>query len=96
MVSAVSGKLGKRGTLVIPASLRRRFGMTEGSMFIAEATDQGILIRPAMAVPIELYSPERKAELLLSSAVDEEDYRQARVEVEKLGLDPDSIEHSRP
>ncbi len=96
MASAVYGKVGKRGTLVIPASLRRRLGMTEGSMFIAEATDQGILIRPLSAVSIELYSLKRKAELLLSSAVDEEDYLQARVEVEKLGLDPDTVEHSRP
>lgn len=95
MAATVAGKLGKRGTLVIPAALRRRYGLGEGSMIIAEATEQGILIRPAIAVPIEMYSPERKAELLLSSAVDEQDYLAARAEVEKLGLDPDTIEHVR-
>ena len=96
MAITVSGRLGRKGTLVIPASLRRRFAMAEGSMFIAEETDQGILIRPAVTVPIELYSPERKAEFLLSNAVDQDDYLLARAEVEKLGLDPDTIEHSRP
>lgn len=94
--TAVSGKLGKRGTLVIPAELRRRYGLREGSMFIAEATDQGILIKPAVAVPVEVYTPERKAEFLLSTAVDEADYVAARAVVEELGLDPDAIEHHRP
>jgi AbrB family looped-hinge helix DNA binding protein len=91
-----SGRIGKRGTLVIPARLRRRFGITEGSTVIAEETDEGILIRPAVTVPIEMYSPERRAEFLLSNAVDEEDYARARAEVEKLGLDPDAIRHHRP
>lgn len=96
MATPISGKLGKRGTIVIPAALRRRFGMTEGSMYIAEETDQGILIRPAVAMPIELYSLERKAELLLSNAIDDADYAAARAEVEKLGLNPDTVRHVRP
>lgn len=90
------GRVGKRGTLVIPARLRRRFGLTEGSTIIAEETQEGILIRPAATVPLELYSLERRAELLLSNAVDDDDYARAREEVRKLGLDPDSIEHHRP
>lgn len=96
MSTPTSGRLGKRGTLVIPAALRRKFGMTEGSLYIAEETELGILIRPAIAMPIEVYSPERRAEFLLSNAIDEADYATARSEVEKLGLDPDSVKHSRP
>jgi bifunctional DNA-binding transcriptional regulator/antitoxin component of YhaV-PrlF toxin-antitoxin module len=76
--------------------LRKRFGIEEGSIVIAEETDGGILIRPAMVVPIERYTPERKAEFLLSNAVDAADYRKARKEVRKLGLNPDSIPHRRP
>ena len=91
-----SSRVGKRGTLVIPARLRRRFGLTEGSEIIAEETEEGILIRPAVTVPIELYSPQRRAEFLLSNAVDDEDYARAREEVLKLGLDPDSIAHHSP
>jgi hypothetical protein len=53
------------------------------------------LIRPAVVVPIERYTPERKAEFLLSNAVDEADYRSAQRAVRKLGLDPDSIPHVR-
>jgi hypothetical protein len=55
-----------------------------------------ILIRRAMVAPVEQYRPERKAEFLLSNAIDDADYRKARKEVWKLGLDPDSIPHLRP
>jgi hypothetical protein len=51
--------------------------------------------RAATGVPVERYAPERKAEFLLSNAVDEDDYRKAQEEVRKLGLDPDSIPHLR-
>jgi AbrB family looped-hinge helix DNA binding protein len=48
-------KVGKRGTVVIPAELRRQFGIEEGSLVIAEATESGVLIRPAVAVPADEY-----------------------------------------
>jgi hypothetical protein len=44
----------------------------------------------------ERYTPERKAEFLLSNAVDAADYREARKDVLKLGIDPDSIPHHKP
>jgi AbrB family looped-hinge helix DNA binding protein len=91
-----SSKVGKRGTLVIPARLRRRFGIEEGSEVIAEETPEGILIRPAITVPIEVYADERKAEFLLSNAVDAEDYRRAEEAVRQMGLDPAKIVHQRP
>lgn len=91
-----TGKVGKRGTVVIAASLRRRFGLDEGSLIIEEETSEGVLIRPAVAMPVEIYTPERRAEFLLNNAVDEVDYQRARRDVQKLGLDPDSIPHRRP
>jgi AbrB family looped-hinge helix DNA binding protein len=96
MAISESSRIGKRGTFVIPAKLRHRFGLTEGSTVIAEETDDGILLRPAVTVPIESYSVERRAQFLLSNAVDEEDYARARVAVQEMGVDPDSIEHHRP
>jgi AbrB family looped-hinge helix DNA binding protein len=91
-----SARVGKRGAIIVPAKLRKRFGIEEGSIVIAEEKDDGILIRPAMIVAVERYTPERKAEFLLSNAIDDDDYRKARKEVRKLGLDPDSIPHRRP
>jgi hypothetical protein len=47
-------------------------------------------------VPVEIYTPERKAEFLLSNAVDAEDYDAAVKEVRRLGIDPLKIPHHRP
>lgn len=91
-----ASKVGKRGTVVIPAPLRHAFGIEEGTLVIAEATEEGVLIRPAVAVPIESYTPRRKAEFLLSNATDREDYAKAVKEVRKLGIDPASILHPKP
>jgi AbrB family looped-hinge helix DNA binding protein len=91
-----SAKVGKRGAIIVPARLRKRFGIEEGSLVMAEEKEDGILIRPAIVVPVERYTPERKAEFLLSNTVDEIDYRRARRAVRKLGLDPDKIRHLRP
>jgi len=89
-------KVGKRGTVVIPARLRRRFGMVDGSTVIAEERDDGILLRPAVVLPIETYTRERRAEFLLSNAVDAADYKRAVKEVRRMGLDPAAIPHHKP
>lgn len=87
--------VGKRGTIVIPAFLRKRFGVHEGDLLITEDHGDGILIIPAVAIPVESYSATRKAEFILSNATDENDYKIAREEVIKLGLNPDSINHHK-
>lgn len=81
---------------MIPVELRRRFGIEEGSLVVAEATEDGVLIRPAIAVPVETYTAERRAEFLLSNAVDKDDYERAREEVRRMGLDPDAVSHRKP
>ncbi|MEN6358258.1 MAG: AbrB/MazE/SpoVT family DNA-binding domain-containing protein [Armatimonadota bacterium] len=91
-----TSKVGKRGTVVIPAKLRKRFGITEGSLVIAEETGDGVLIRPAVALPIESYSPERIAEFILSNAIDSADYASAVEEVKRMRLDPENIPHKKP
>src|SRR5437762_11357885 len=93
--SMESAKVGKRGAIIVPARLRKRFGIEEGTLVTAEEREDGILIRPAVVVPVERYTPERKAEFLLSTATTRADYQKARKEVRKLGIDPDSIAHRR-
>ena len=89
-------KVGKRGTIVIPALLRKRYGLEEGREVLVEETAEGLLLRPAVTLPVEMYSKERRAEFLLENAVDRGDYERAREEVRKMGLDPDAISHERP
>jgi AbrB family looped-hinge helix DNA binding protein len=91
-----TAKVGKRGAIIVPARLRKRFGIEEGALVTAEETEDGILIRPAIVMPVERYTPQRKAEFLLSTATTRADYQRVRSEVRKLGIDPDSIPHRRP
>ena len=88
MAGAETGRVGKRGTFVIPAALRRRFGLDEGALVIAEERPEGILIRPAVAMATEAYTLQRKAAFLLENA--------ARDTVRAMGLDPARIAHSPP
>ena len=90
-----TSRVGERATVVILAALRRRFGTEEGSLVIAEDREESILIRLAVAVPLEIYTSEWRAEFLLSGAVDEDDYARAKEEVRKIGLDSDAIPHRR-
>lgn len=89
-------RVGKRGTVVIPAKVRRRFNLDEGTLLVIEEREDGVLLRPAVAMPTEIYTPQRQAEFLLSNAVDTEDYRQATKEVKVMGLDPGEISHRKP
>jgi AbrB family looped-hinge helix DNA binding protein len=55
-MDGIASKVGKRGAVVVPARLRRRFGLNEGSFVMAEEREEGVLIRPAAVMPIEVYS----------------------------------------
>lgn len=89
-------KVGKRGAVVIPSSLRRKYGLEEGSLIVAEGRAEGVLLRPVVTLPLEIYTPERKAEFLLNSAITPEDYSWAVKEVRKMGIDPETIPHKKP
>jgi AbrB family looped-hinge helix DNA binding protein len=88
-------RVGKRGTIVLPAKLRKRYGFEEGTMVVAEEGEYGVLLRPAALLPVEIYSAERKAEFLLANAVNRKDLEKAEGEVRKLGLDPRKIRRGR-
>jgi AbrB family looped-hinge helix DNA binding protein len=89
-------RVGKRGTIVLPAKMRRRYGFQEGTMVVAEESPYGVLLRPAAVLPVEIYTAERKAEFLLSNAVDKQDYTQALKTVRGMGLDPTRVKHRKP
>jgi len=89
-------KVGRRGVVVIPSSFRKKYGFKEGSLVVAEAREEGVLLRPIVALPIEVYTPERKAEFLLNNTITKEDYEWAVKEVRKMGVDPGTIPHKKP
>ena len=85
-------KVGRRGTIVLPVELRKRYKIEENSMLVAMPTEEGILLHLAgVFVQPETYTPERRAEFLLMNAVGAREEKAAREKVRKMGLDPDTI-----
>ena len=51
-----------RGVVTLPAKLRQSLGIKADDHLIAETTPEGLLLRPAVTLPIEMYTAERIAE----------------------------------
>ena len=45
--------MGKRGTIVIPVKMRKRYKLNEGSPIVIEEREDGFLMRPAVIIPLE-------------------------------------------
>ena len=55
-------ELGPKGGITLPKKMRDKFNLRDRSLISLEETPEGILIRPAVAFPIEMYSQERMQE----------------------------------
>ena len=51
-----------RGVITLPAKLRLALGLKAEDHLIAETTPEGLLLRPAVTMPIEIYTAERVRE----------------------------------
>jgi AbrB family looped-hinge helix DNA binding protein len=91
-----TARIGRRGTVVLPARLRRKYSLEEGTLVVVEERPEGLMLRPAVAYPVEMYPPARVAEFLLNNAVDQDDYKSAVEEVRRLGIDPEDVPHRKP
>lgn len=52
----------ERGVITLPAKLRRALGLKTDDILIAETTSEGLLLRPAITLPVEIYSEARLEE----------------------------------
>jgi AbrB family looped-hinge helix DNA binding protein len=57
-----------RGTLTLPKEARRELGLSGAGQIVVESTEDGLLLRPGVTFPIEIYSQARVAELKKSDA----------------------------
>lgn len=62
-----------RGVVTLPAKLRKALGLKPDDLLIAETTPQGLLLRPAVTLPVEIYSEKRIRE-----------FDEAQADLEKL------------
>lgn len=51
-----------RGVITLPARMREAAGFPPTGQILAETTDEGLLLRPAVTLPVEVYSAARIAE----------------------------------
>lgn len=54
--------INSRGVVTLPAKLRQAMGLKADDQLIAETTPQGLLLRPAVTLPLEIYTAERVKE----------------------------------
>lgn len=51
-----------RGLITLPSKARKLLGFKADNVLIAETTEDGLLLKPAVTLPIEMYSAKRIAE----------------------------------
>ena len=66
-------QLSGRGTITLPAGVRRRFGLREGDVLTVRISGGSIVLTPAVVTPVELYSDERLAEFEESARLSDEE-----------------------
>jgi AbrB family looped-hinge helix DNA binding protein len=95
-MSPTTIKMGKRGTIVLPAKLRKQFGLEDGSLLITEAKDGEIRIRPAFLYEPPVWSPEETAYFILINSMTKEEWDRNLPDVQAMGVDPVAIEGLEP
>lgn len=60
--------ISERGVITLPAKLRQALGLSANDQLIAETTSDGLLLRLAVTLPVEIYSDERLREFDESEA----------------------------
>jgi AbrB family looped-hinge helix DNA binding protein len=51
--------ISSRGLVTLPAKLRQAMGLKADDLLIAETTPEGLLLRPAVTLPVEMYTDKR-------------------------------------
>jgi len=90
-MAATTIKMGKRGTIVLPAKLRKELGLEDGSLLVTEAKFGEIRIRPAFVYEPEEWTPQRKAYLTLINTLTKEEYDEVAALLREEGIDPNDV-----
>ena len=75
--------LSSRGVISLPAKVRSELGLKADDVLLLETTSEGILLRPAATLPVEIYDEARirefdAAESALAAALPKSRKRRAR------------------
>ena len=56
-------QINSRGMMTLPKPIRQKLGLDRGGVVMVEETSEGILLRPSVAFPVEMYSDSCIAEI---------------------------------
>lgn len=77
-------QISSRGSLTLPAEVRRELGIEGGTTFLVQVEAGRIILQPAAVVPIELYTEDRIAEFEANAAMTPEELADVRA---RWGID---------
>ncbi len=85
-------KMGKRGTIVLPAKLRKQFGLEDGSLLNVDVDKGRISLKPVFVYEPQVWSDEERCYFILTNASTKEEWDAYLPDVLELGIDPAKIE----
>jgi antitoxin PrlF len=71
-------QLSQRGTITLPAGVRRKLGLEEGDVLTVRLSGSSIVLTPAVLTPVELYTDERITEFDQNAQLSESELEAAR------------------
>jgi AbrB family looped-hinge helix DNA binding protein len=71
-------QLSSRGTVTLPAALRRELGLAEGDVLTVKVSDGAIVLTPAVLTEVEAYTDERIREFESAANMSEDELSAAR------------------
>lgn len=71
-------QLSGRGTVTLPAGIRRELGLREGDVLAVRLSGRSIVLTPAVVTPVELYTDERITEFERSAELTADEVESAR------------------
>ncbi len=69
--------MSSRGQITLPSEMRKKYGMDEGSVLVAEDRNGEIVLRPAAVFEVEYYTDDQIAELVAADAYKNDKEREA-------------------
>ena len=77
-MSDVVAQLSGRGTVTLPAALRRELGLSEGDVLTVKIVNGAIVLTPAVLTEVEAYTDERLREFEAAVTMSADELRSAR------------------
>ena len=71
-------QLSERGTITLPAGVRRKLGLRRGDGLTVRLSGRSIVLTPTVVTPVELYTEDRIAEFSGNAELHDDELERAR------------------